>query len=214
MIISTVIPAYNEEKTIGNVLDVVTKCSEIDEVIVVSDGSTDGTVDVVRKYSVTLVELVENRGKGGAMKAGVEKAAGEIIVFLDADLMGLTVEHLRKLILPVVTDEAEMSIGIFSQGRLATDMAQFVAPYLSGQRVLKRSLMDGLNDMELTRFGIEVALTRYAKANHLPCKEVEMENMSHVMKEEKLGFLRGFSYRLRMYWEILKVLPRKYSSLK
>lgn len=214
MRISAVIPAYNEEKTIGTVLSVVVQCPEIDEVIVVSDGSEDGTADVARQYPVQLLELRENRGKGGAMKEGVNLATGDILLFLDADLIGLTVGHLQKMLLPVTTGHAEMAIGVFANGRVFTDLAQVIAPYLSGQRVIKRSLLHRLDNMEMTRFGIEVALTRYARANQVPCTEVVLEQMSHVMKEEKLGLVRGFAYRLRMYWEILRVIPHRYRTLK
>lgn len=214
MRVSAVIPAYNEEKTIGAVLSVVIKCPEIDEVIVVNDGSEDGTSEVVRQYPVQLIELKENRGKGGAMKEGVNRATGEVLLFLDADLIGLTVEHLRDLLEPVAAGDVEMAIGIFANGRIFTDLAQVIAPYLSGQRVITRSLLECLDNMELTRFGIEVALTRYARANQIPCAEVVLEEMSHVMKEEKLGVVRGFAYRLKMYWEILKVIPHRYRALK
>lgn len=214
MKVSAVIPAYNEEATIEKILKVVTACPEVDEVVVVSDGSTDRTAEIARRYPVQVIDLEVNRGKGGAMKEGVRRASGEIIMFLDADLIGLTVGHLQKMLVPVVAGEAEMSIGVFSKGRFFTDLAQVVSPFLSGQRVVKRTLLEGLDNMEMSRFGIEVALTRYARANKIPCKEVELENMSHVMKEEKLGFFRGFTYRLQMYWEILKVIPRRYRTLK
>jgi len=66
---------------------VLTKCRLINEVIVVSDGSTDDTVKIALQFDgVQVVELPENRGKGGAMKAGLEQTAAEIVLFLDADL--------------------------------------------------------------------------------------------------------------------------------
>ncbi len=214
MKVSVVIPAFNEEKTIGKVLDVLVTCEQIDEIIVVSDGSTDKTAEIAHQYSISVIDLDENCGKGGALKVGVDNAQGEVIVFLDADLIGLTVSHLNDLLKPVLNDEADMSIGIFGNGRLTTDLAQVLAPYLSGQRVLKRSLLDGLDNMEMTRFGIEIALTQYARANNFRCKEVKLVNMSHIMKEEKLGLVRGFLYRLKMYWEILQILGQRHSSLK
>ncbi|AZR72384.1 glycosyl transferase family 2 [Anoxybacter fermentans] len=214
MKVSAVIPAYNEEKTIGNVLSVVIDCPEIEEVIVVNDGSTDKTSDVVRQFPVQLIELEENRGKGAAMKVGVDRATGDVIIFLDADLIGLTVKHLQKMLAPVLNGETDMVIGIFEHGRFATDLAQKVSPFLSGQRVVKRSVIDGLGNMEMTRFGVEIALTRYALAHNIPCKEVYLENMSHLMKEEKLGLVRGFLHRLKMYWEIIKMLPRRKSSIR
>ena len=95
MRIAAIIPAYNEEKTIGDVLSVVTECKQIDQVIVVSDGSTDDTVKIARQFGgVEVVELMENRGKGGAMKAGLEHTRAGIILFLDADLIGLTGDHI------------------------------------------------------------------------------------------------------------------------
>ncbi|MFY9412655.1 MAG: glycosyltransferase family 2 protein, partial [Dethiobacteria bacterium] len=159
MDVAAIVPAYNEEKTIGAVLGVLTKCRLINEVIVVSDGSTDDTVKIALQFDgVQVVELPENRGKGGAMKAGLEQTAAEIVLFLDADLIGLTEDHVNALLQPVLENQALMSLGVFEKGRVATDLAQKVAPYLSGQRALQRDLLSDLSDLDLTRFGVEVAL--------------------------------------------------------
>jgi glycosyltransferase involved in cell wall biosynthesis len=69
--ISAIIAAYNEEKTIAEVLTVLTRNPLIDEVIVVSDGSSDATVEISRSFDVTTIALRENRGKGYAMRVGV-----------------------------------------------------------------------------------------------------------------------------------------------
>lgn len=214
MKVSAVIPAFNEAQTIGRVLDVITTFTAIDEIVVVSDGSTDNTVEVVRQYPVRMIELKENIGKGGALQRGIDSASGDILVFLDADLIGLTTKHLEDMMQPVLLNQVEMVIGIFDNGRLTTDLAQVFAPYLSGQRVLKRSVIQGLDNLEMTRFGVEIALTVYAKTNQIACQEVKLSQMSHVMKEEKLGFFPGVLYRLKMYWEIVKVLAQIDISLK
>lgn len=214
MKVSAVIPAFNEAQTIGRVLDVITTFTAIDEIVVVSDGSTDDTVEVVRQYPVRLIELKENVGKGGALQRGIDSASGDILVFLDADLIGLTTKHLEDMMQPVLLNRVEMVIGVFDNGRLTTDLAQVFAPYLSGQRVLKRSVIQGLDNLEMTRFGVEIALTIYAKTNQIACQEVKLAQMSHVMKEEKLGFFPGVLYRLKMYWEIVKVLAQSDISLK
>lgn len=205
-LITAVIPAYNEEGTIGKTVSVLCQVAEINEIIVVSDGSEDDTAEEAKKAGARVIELPENMGKGGAMMAGVALARGEIILFLDADLIGLTPDHVRSLIHPVLKGEVEMSIGIFEKGRLATDLAQFVAPYLSGQRALKKELLKAIEDIEDTGFGVEVALTKYAHDQALKIREVELAGMSHIMKEEKMGLTRGLAARMKMYWEIAKTV--------
>lgn len=205
MDVAAIVPAYNEEKTIGAVLEVLTKCRLINEVIVVSDGSTDDTVKIALQFDgVQVVELPENRGKGGAMKAGLEQTAAEIVLFLDADLIGLTEDHVNALLQPVLENQALMSLGVFEKGRVATDLAQKVAPYLSGQRALQRDLLSDLSDLDLTRFGVEVALHRYMEENKIPVALVNLPDLSHLMKEEKLGLWKGLAARGKMYWEIIK----------
>ncbi|SES78258.1 glycosyltransferase family 2 protein [Anaerobranca gottschalkii] len=206
MTITCIIPAYNEEKTIGNILDVVKEVEIIDEIIVVSDGSIDKTVDVALSKGVKVVDLKENRGKGGAMKAGLEESEGEIILFLDADLIGLTPYHIKNLIEPVKSGRVPMSLGVFTNGRKTTDLAQKFAPYLSGQRAIKRELLNSMSDLEVSRFGVELALTRLVEKENINIEIVPLPDMSHVMKEEKLGFVKGFMARLKMYWEIVNYL--------
>lgn len=206
MCITVIIPAYNEEQTIGNVLDCVKKVKEISQVIVVSDGSTDNTVLAAKAYNIDVIELTENIGKGGAMMAGIEKCINENVLFLDADLIGLTPKHVMDLVLPVVNNETDMTIGIFKNGRIVTDLAQKVTPYLSGQRAVKKSLIDKIPNMDISRYGVEVALTKYVEKNQIRTKEVYLEDMTHVTKEEKLGVLKGMQARFKMYWDILKIL--------
>lgn len=206
MQVSAIIPAYNEEKTVANVIFPLKEVPAIAEIIVVNDGSTDNTETVAREAGARVITSQHNRGKGGAMMLGVEQASQEVLLFLDADLIGLTPNHVELLIEPVLSGRAEMAIGVFEHGRLATDLAQMVAPFLSGQRVLTKSLLSRVDNLECARFGVEIALTKYAAEHDVKMEEVVLEDVSHVMKEEKLGLWKGFRARMKMYWEIAKSL--------
>ncbi|SHE33154.1 glycosyltransferase family 2 protein [Caloramator proteoclasticus] len=206
MFIDCIIPAYNEEKTVGDVIDVVKKVDCIRDIIVVNDGSNDNTSLIAKSKGVKVVDNKKNMGKGAAIKIGLENSDADVILLLDADLIGLTPNHILDLLNPVLSNEADMSVGIFSSGRLATDLAQFVAPNLSGQRALKRFVLDTMDNMDITKYGVEVALTKHVQRMQFKVKNVEMKDMTHIMKEEKLGFVRGFKARLKMYYDILKCL--------
>ena len=153
MDISIIIPAYNEEKYIEEVLKVVTDIPGILEVIVVSDGSTDNTVQVAQKYPVKVIELPVNLGKGGAMMAGVRGAKGKYLLFLDADLVGLKPIHITSLISAIENEDLDMVVGVFDSGRISTDLAQVVAPFLSGQRIVKKEHLLGIDNLDLCFVG-------------------------------------------------------------
>lgn len=89
--LSIIIPAYNEEKTVGQVLDRVLSVPFPrwkTEVIVVNDASTDGTLSVLKRFSsrVKIIDLPKNSGKGSAVNAALKEASGDFAVIQDADL--------------------------------------------------------------------------------------------------------------------------------
>lgn len=203
MKVTAVIPAYNEENTIANVIRVLLSSPSIDQVIVVSDGSTDNTAAVAEQLGARVINLPENLGKGGAMLAGVKYTDADYIMFIDADLIGLKQDHIDNMLAPIKTGEVAATLGVFKKGRVATDLAQKIAPNLSGQRVIKASLLELVRDMDISRFGVELALNRLLEEHQIKWATVELPDLSHVMKEEKLGFWKGFRARLRMYKEII-----------
>jgi glycosyltransferase involved in cell wall biosynthesis len=86
--ISVVIPAHNEEKAVGTVLDELIDALEGQEyeIIVVDDGSTDNTAKIVQqKESVKLIQHPINKGYGAALKTGIRNAKADIVLFMDAD---------------------------------------------------------------------------------------------------------------------------------
>ena len=204
MCVTAIIPAYNEEKLIEKVLIPLKKVPEITQIIVVSDGSTDNTVQVALTQGVFVIELKDNCGKGGAIITGLRQAENDYVLFLDADLVGLTEEHVQKLIRPVLDDQVDMTVGVFENGRLATDMAQVISPFLSGQRCIKKDRLRQIPGLDGAGFGVEAILTNYANQHRWKVVYVQLPNMSHVMKEEKLGLLKGLARRMKMYWEIAK----------
>lgn len=212
MSVAAILPAYDEEATIGSIVAVLRKVAEIQEIVVVSDGSTDRTAQVAVAAGARVIELPENRGKAAAMKAGYLSTFADILLFLDADLIGLTADHVRALIGPVLRGEADMTIGLFDSGRITTDLAQAVAPYLSGQRCLRRTIMDeifnGAVDSDVSGFGIEVVLTKHARRAEYTLLEIPLPEMTQVMKEEKRGLMKGLAARMKMYSEILKYVLR------
>lgn len=200
-----IVPAYNEATTVGAVVKVALAAG-LGSVLVVDDGSTDDTADAANLAGAGVVRLGVNRGKGGALQAGALAAEEDVVVLLDADLVGLTPKHVRDLAGPVIAGEVDMTRGIFTGGRWRTSMAQRVTPQLSGQRALKRRDLLAVPGLGSSRYGVEVAITRHAIRDNWRFVDVPLPGVSQVMKEEKRGFWRGIAVRARMYGNILGAL--------
>jgi len=158
--VSVIIPAFNEERTVAEVVKVCLKTPEVGEVIVINDGSQDKTKERLQvfrdKDKVKVVNLPKNRGKGYAVAQGIKGARYDYLLFLDADLINLQPYYLSSLSWPVLNNQADMTIAAPSF---------FYSPYyrswpLSGQRCLKRNSFDSkiIKKIEKTGYGLEVFL--------------------------------------------------------
>jgi len=206
MRITAIIPAYNEAKRIEQVIAPALNTDILSNIIVVDDGSEDLTSDVVSKYDVDLIKMDTNSGKSAAVKEGIKFCNGksDIILLLDADLIGLTPDHIKSLIFPILEEKFDMTIGIFKSGRYVTDLAQIIAPNLSGQRAMKSNVAHEILTLNITGYGIEVGLSKLIKKNNLKSKNIILENVTHMTKEEKIGLTKGAIWRFKMYKDIVR----------
>lgn len=205
MAAAVIIPAFNEERTVARVIRAARNSPGISQIIVVNDGSTDRTSAVARKAGAEVIDLPVNMGKGAAVAEGVKATTAGVLLLLDADLVGLRPSHIRALLEPVLRDEADMTVGVFTDGRKATDLAQRLTPFLSGQRAVKREILEAMTDLKSCGYGMEVSLSRFARQANLRVFYVPLRHISQVMKEEKRGLFRGFAARMKMYWEIILI---------
>ena len=174
-----------------------------------SDGSTDNTVAEASKIpGVKVIEMVKNVGKGGAMAAGVAATTAQIVAFVDADLVGLKAEHVDQIILPLLKDECDMCFGVFRGGKIRSNAAMAVTPWLSGQRAMKRELFEAIPYVGELRFGVEAAITNIARKKKSRVKRVVLRGVSNCYKEEKMGLVKGIQARTKMYREIREAMVR------
>jgi glycosyltransferase involved in cell wall biosynthesis len=205
MRIAAVIPAYNEAPRLPRVLAAVRAAAGVEEVIVVSDGSTDETYAVAAAWpGVTAVSLPTNAGKAGALAAGVDCTHAAGLLFLDADLIGLTPAHIEALLQPLSSEAADMTVGRFRAARYETDWSHLVAPNVSGQRALRRELFTEIPQVATLRFGIEAALTHQARLSRARVQIVELAGVTHALKAEKYGWRRALQGGWRMRVEIFR----------
>jgi glycosyltransferase involved in cell wall biosynthesis len=200
--VAVLIPAWNEQNTVADVVRAALE-ARLGEVWVVSDGSVDATAERARAAGASVIAYPDNRGKGGAVAAGVREIEAETLILLDADLKNLSASHLHQLLEPLRTDEADTTVGLFSHGRGATDFGNRATPFLSGQRAISRATLARVQKLEGRQYAIELAITDQINTEKLRLKYVNLDGVSQVMKEEKIGLLAGFARRVRMYWQIL-----------
>ena len=205
---AVLIPAFDEAATIADVVATARE-AQIGRVLVVDDGSSDGTGAVARGAGADVLRLEENRGKGAAVAAGAAALDGDVVLLLDADLTGLAPEHLRALAEPVLQGAADMARGVFVGGRWRTSAAQRLVPQLNGQRALRRDALLSVPGLRDSGYGVEIAITDHAERSAWRCCDVPLLGVSQVMKEEKRGLWRGLGVRLRMYREILATWLRR-----
>jgi glycosyltransferase involved in cell wall biosynthesis len=207
--VAAIVPAYNEEKTVGGVVRALTQSGLFGDIIVVSDGSTDGTADAARRAGATLVhETKENRGKGAALGHGVMHTDAPVICFVDADLVGLTMEHLRDLLGPVIEGQRYMNVGLRDRGRFWTAVAARL-PLIGGERAMRREIFEMIPDRYMSRFKVEIALDYFCAANMLPYGSAMLPGLGIVRKMRKVGVLRGLigyvSMGLQLVWAMIEV---------
>jgi glycosyltransferase involved in cell wall biosynthesis len=202
--LTCLICAWNEAPRIAKVLAVVSAHPMVDEVIVVDDGSVDGTADVARGFpGVRVIECPVNRGKSMALAEGLAAARSDLLLLLDADLRGLTADDVSALVLPVLDGVADVT---FSLRRNSLAFYRAIGlDFVSGERVLRRALLaDALGEArQLPRFGIEVVLNRRIIAERLPIAVVRWPGVTQARKTEKLGFGRGVVAEWRMLRDLM-----------
>ena len=210
--IGIVIPAFNEAENLHRVLNVVCALDWAVQIAVVDDGSSDGTLDIVKQVAmrderVLAIHIPENRGKAAALLTGVQALNTDIVVFLDADLVGLQTCHLEELYRPVSSGSYDMTIATFQHGNLLTDASHHFAPNLSGQRCLSRlEAEQALIPLVTTRYGVEVGLTIYARSLRWEIKNIIWGGVTHRMKEQKRKVIDGLYNRWQMYSQIFAIV--------
>lgn len=201
------IPAYNESARIGGVLSAVLGHSLIGEVLVVDDGSSDGTAAVARARGARVLEMPQNGGKTAALAAGIAALEASHLVLIDADLQGLRPDHLTRLLAPVQDGRLDVAISLRGNAPLAWRLIG--ADYISGERVLPRALLlPMLGDLpHLPRFGFEVFLNEAILRAGLTTAIVPWPEVASPSKATKRGLTRGLLADAAMLTDIFRTVP-------
>jgi hypothetical protein len=212
---SAIVPVFNEQLTVGAVVETLLSSSLVDEVVCVNDGSTDESLAVLRRFGdrIVLVDLPSNHGKGYALAEGVRRASGDCLAFFDADLMNLSSEHIAALLTPVWTASARAVLGRpgDASSSLAAPfgpaVAESVGAALSGERAyLRQDLLPHLSRMETTRFGVEVYLN--AAFSQSDTTIVTLHGLRGLWKPRKRGWSRAVKEYVGEALEVVRELVR------
>lgn len=209
--ISVIIPALNEEKTIGHVVRLAKNSPNVSEVIVVDDKSLDSTIEEAQKAGADIITSTR-LGKGASMKDGVLYANNNILVFLDADITTYPANIIHLLTVSIINDKAEFCKSYFSRqaGRvtelvarpllsiLYPDFPTFLQP-LSGMIAGKKELFKMISFEE--GYGVDIGIL------------IDMHQMGARIKEVNIGHIENAMHPLeelgRMSREVATVILKK-----
>jgi len=226
--VAVVIPAYNEADLVGATVTAATALPGVDVIVVVDDGSRDGTGDVAERAGAAVLRHARNRGKAAAMETGAEavrlldqrepRAARRHLLFLDADL-GATAAAAGPLITPVAAGEADLAIAVFAN-RVKQGGHGFVVCLsaagirratgwtpdqpLNGQRCLTRAAFDAARPLA-RGFGVETAMTIDLKRKGLRVTEVEVDLAHRATGTD----LRAQLHRARQFADVAWALATR-----
>ncbi len=226
VMLSIVIPVYNERETIREVIRRVEAVDRDKEIIIVDDGSTDGTRDLLKKYEelegFKVIYQPRNGGKGRALRAGFEKAEGEIIIIQDADLE-YNPQDYPVLLDPILDGRADVVYGsrflggphrvfffwhylgnkvLTTLSNMLTDLC--LTDMETGYKVFRRSILDSFT-LNSDRFGFEPEFTCKIARNKFRIYEVPISYSGRGYSEgKKIDWKDGvaalwFIFRFRFF---------------
>ena len=220
-LLSVVMPAYNEISTMGEILRRVMENPLEKEVIVVDDGSTDGTAEAVEKLGYENLRLMRheaNFGKGAAVRTGIRQARGRIVLIQDADLE-YDPQQYEQLIQPILDDNADVVYGSRFLGgphrvlyfwhyvgnRFITLLSNVfsnlnLSDVETCYKVFRREVIQGL-ELKEKGFGIEIELTQKIARRRWRVYEIPISYHGRTYEEgKKIGWQDG----VRALWCVLR----------
>ncbi len=222
--VCALVPAYNEAARIGSTIAALQSRREIHSVVVVDDGSADDTAERARAAGADTVLTQANAGKGAALTTAYRAAreTADVFLLLDADL-GASAADAVKLLLPISDDEADMTIGLLppdpefaesgesgghgfvvrlARWGIARRTGQTFAQPLSGQRAVRREVLEAVGGKFAPGFGVEVALTIGALKHGFRVREAPTEFRHHVTGGDWPSLL----HRGRQFLDVARVV--------
>ncbi len=204
--IDVVMPARDEAATVAANVAAARGCRRVREVVVVDDGSRDGTGDAAREAGAKVITLAGSKGsKAHALAAGVAASDAEAFLFVDADCTGLTAAHLDGLCRPWLEGRAAMSIGFFDYGPFWNRLLPWWPP-LTGERLVPRWVFEAIPPQKLAGYTIEVRINEVIAEGRLPTVARLMPGVSHRTKRDKLGRRAGAAATWAMYRSLLALV--------
>lgn len=225
MKLSIIVPVYNEENNIAQVLNLLGKVDYgVDyEIVVVNDGSTDGTYTELQKAkkhvkNIKIISYKKNRGKGYASRLGLKNILGDIVIFQDADLE-YNPNQIPSIIKPIIDGEAKVVYGSRFKGKiqnmsfvqyLGNKLLTHATNFLFGSRLSDMECCytamhkDAMTKLDLTCDGFEIQaqLTGQLLKSGFGIKEVKVDYKGRTHEEgKKIGVLDG----IRTLLTLLKV---------
>lgn len=210
-LLSVIIPVYNEEKTIGRIVQKISSLNIDKEIIVVNDASIDKTGEILNSLKLPNIKIFShnsNLGKGAAFITGLKNSSGEIVVIQDADLEYDPCDYPR-LIPAIIHNQADLVLGVrFTKGykgllahqlgnRLLTGILNILyGSHLSDTytcyKVARKSLFDSFN-LSSNDFGIDQEIISKALKAKIKIKEVPVSYHPRSYSEgKKIRFYDAF----------------------
>lgn len=206
--ISCIIPAFNEEKNIEKILSVVSYFlnSEIYEIIVIDDFSSDKTVEVIEKNYpfIKLIKNSKNLWKSASVAKWIQNSNWNFIFLIDADLIWLTKENIKGFLMPILNKKCDVTISFLKNSWPLFPFKKI--DYCSGQRVISKAiLMQEINKIkELKSYWLEVFINYLIIKNKLSIKVIKWKNVENNFHHKKDGFIRWWWKNLKIWHNVLK----------